>query len=301
MLSRLGSQAQDRVQRAGALGVCALAALACAVTLSKLVWLALPRSAAGNDPAAAIAAAPAAGAVAAASVAKWHLFGNPQNAIAMADLARSGPNTTLKLNLHGTLAMDDPTAGMAMIADDQGVERAYRVGDEVPGGATLAAVFPDRVTLKHEGANETLELPHPENHAPPQAVPGAPSLTASAPRATPIAPLYTPPNLANGAVDWNKVQQQYNINPEELARQVQVLPVMENGKFSGVRLSAGPNAALFNQLGLRPTDIVTAVNGKALDGLGNAQQLVDSLKNSSRIQVTVQRDGKPATLTVNLK
>ena len=56
-----------------------------------------------------------------------------------------------------------------------------------------------------------------------------------------------------------------------------------------------------NQAGLKATDTITSVNGTALTGLPNPQQFMDNLKNASSLQVTVLRDGKPATLTLNLR
>lgn len=79
------------------------------------------------------------------------------------------------------------------------------------------------------------------------------------------------------------------------------MPVMENGRMTGVRLSGGPNAALIGQLGLQPSDVVTSINNVPLDSMARATQVVDTLKNANRVTVTVMRDGKPVTLNVNVK
>jgi len=78
--------------------------------------------------------------------------------------------------------------------------------------------------------------------------------------------------------------------------------VFENGKIAGARLSGGGQvAALMQKAGIKPTDLITAVNGTALAGLSNPQQFMDNLRNASSLQVTVLRDGKPATLTLDLR
>jgi general secretion pathway protein C len=56
-----------------------------------------------------------------------------------------------------------------------------------------------------------------------------------------------------------------------------------------------------NQVGLKPSDVVTAVNGTPLASVASPQQLLDKLGGASSLQLTVQRDGKPATLTLNLR
>ncbi len=296
MMRELSSAQRERITRWAALALCMLFAVTGALVFARLVWLFVPRADTGIDrPVTDMPANPNANA-ATVAIAKWHLFGNPEIATNVVR-PRNAPNSTLKLSLHGTLALENPKAGMAMIADEQG-EHAFHVGEMVADGARLDAVYVDRVIIVHEGATETLELPKPEEH--PIAAPPAPNARNAAGTAA-ITPLYTPPVMAAGAVDWKEVQKKYNVDPEELKKNVQVLPVMENGKFAGVRLNAGPNAALFSKLGLQPNDIVVAVNGTSVSNLNNAQQIMDSLKNSSQLQVTVKRDGKPATLTVSLK
>ncbi|MBL8300076.1 MAG: type II secretion system protein GspC [Rhodanobacteraceae bacterium] len=304
----------ERVSLLGAMLVCGLLALSCLWITVKLIWLLLP---AGGEPEVAVpvATVPATGGKSAVSVSKWHLFGSA--GLTTAELARSAPATQLQLQLRGTLAEADPRSGMAVIADPVSGERAYRVGDALPGGATLDGVYPDRVILLHEGVQETLGLPYDQPGAAPASAPGnapntarntAPGIavpSASAPTAAqmPAAiPVFVAPQMAQGAVDFSRIQQQLGVSdPGELMRQISAQPVMENGRMAGVRLSGGPNAALIAQLGLQPTDVVTSINNVPLDSMGRATQVVDSLKNANRVTVTVNRDGKPVTLSVNIK
>jgi general secretion pathway protein C len=297
MLSSLGSADQERLSRLAALAVCALGAATSLWLLVRLAWMLVPHSDAVGLP----NAAPLPAAVAAQSVGKWHLFGNPQSTN-IPLLARNAPATTLKLNLVGTLALSDAKLGIAMIADEHGAERGYNVGDEVAGGARLTEVYTDHVVLSHEGAAETLQLPRPEAHAPPLPEANQQNLAGGPGKASSVPPTYVPPQMAHGALDWSKAQKQLQIDPAELAKQVHVEPVFENGKIAGARLSGSGNlGALMSQAGLRPTDLITAVNGTSLSSVTNPQQLMDNLQSASSLQVTVLRDGKPATLTVNLR
>ncbi len=302
----------ERVSLLGGMLVCGLLALACVWLAVKMLWLLVPTGG-DTDANVPIATVPAPSGKAAVSVSKWHLFGNA--GLTTAELARSAPATTLQLQLRGTLAEADPRAGMAVIADAVTGERAYRVGDALPGGASLDGVYPDRVILLHEGVQETLGLPYdqpgtPATSAATAAQPAAAgrntspaSASAPAPDQIPTAtPVFVAPQMAQGAVDFSRIQQQLGVSdPSELMRQISAQPVMENGRMAGVRLSGGPNAALIAQLGLQPTDVVTSINSVPLDSMGRATQVVDSLKNASRVTVTVNRDGKPVTLSVNIK
>lgn len=308
-MRELSSADLDRAQRWAASGVAVSAGLLCLWMLARLAWLALPH---GDDAGLApLPVAPTAAAAPAVSVSKWHLFGT---SAAIAAAAQRAPATTLRLILHGTLAESDPSEGMAVIADETGVERAYRVGDSLPGGAALHQIYPDRVVLLHEGAEETLTLPVEQGNGQQQSVlptgPSSPRGAAVAgggnpgfnnPAVTPgAAVLFTPPQVNNQNVDWSKVQQQIAANPMDFARQVNALPVFENGRMSGVRLTVN-DATLAAKLGLQPNDIVTSVNGIALDAPERLPQLLESLKSAAAINATVVRDGKPTTLSVNVK
>ncbi|HEY0178075.1 MAG TPA: PDZ domain-containing protein, partial [Dokdonella sp.] len=111
--------------------------------------------------------------------------------------------------------------------------------------------------------------------------------------------------LARGAAapaDVREAAARLRQDPDELMKRVQIVPVLEGGKLAGVRLSAiGADADLIGKIGLRPGDIVTAVNGAPIDSFARGRQIVSSLQNSSSVQVTVLRDGKPTELTVGLQ
>lgn len=299
MLNRLTHSDHERLSRLAALAVAAITLAICLWLFVQLVWLALPRSDIASDP--AIVAPPAAATATTQSVAKWHLFGNPQS-VNLAQLARNSPATTLKLALRGTLALADPKQGIAMIADEQGNERSFKVGDEV-AGATLAEVYTEHVVLSHEGASETLQLPRPETHDPDVQENNRKNLPNPTPaKVSSVPSTYVPPSMTHGALDWSQAQKHLQIDPVELAKQVHVEPVFENGKIAGARLSGGGQiGALMNQAGLKPTDLITAINGTSLASLSNPQQFMDNLKDASSLQVTVLRDGKPATLTLTLR
>jgi general secretion pathway protein C len=298
MLNAISSADQARASRLSAIAVAAVAVLICLWAIVKIGWLAVPQS---DDSANVAATAPAAAGKPPVSIAKWHLFGNAPGVLD-SQLARNAPATTLKLTLRGTLSLIDPKQGIAMIADDHGEESAYKVGEEITDRTTLAEVYADHVVLAHEGVSETLNLPRPEEHV----VAAETNLrnTAATPggKASSIPPAYVPPQMANGAVDWKKTMRDVQIDPSKLAQQVHIEPVIENGKIAGARLSgSGDVAVLMNKAGLKPTDVVTAINGKPVTSLTTDTNFVDNLKNASNLQVTVLRDGKPATLTVSLR
>jgi general secretion pathway protein C len=291
MLNSMSSGDHERLSRLAALGACAAAAVLCLYLLVRIVWLLLPRGDATDPGAAPAAQAPASATV---SVAKWHLFGNPQG-IPSATPA-SSLATVLKLGLRGTLALADPKdeRALAIIANEQGVETSYRIGVDVAAGARLTEVYPDHVVLDHEGIAETLTLPRPDQHAPPLPAKNQQRLAGTAAPASSMPPGFVPGSAAPAAAAAPP-----RIDPQDLTRQIRLVPSAD-GKSLGADIS-GADASLLARLGLKPTDIVTAINGTPLAGVTNPQALMEQLQSSSSVQVTVQRDGKPATLTLSLR
>ena len=305
MRLRFAAIDRDRRAEAAALLCCAVFGALALWLLARLVWAVLPRGDAAFD--APLRMAGAAAGAAPQSIAKWHLFGNTP----LRPGAGPGAPATMSLILRGTVADRDPRAGVALIDDPDHGERALKVGEEVAPGTRLAAVYPDHVALEHEGAQEILSLPRDRNlapadvvrptpatvtgHALPAAAAGAPSKFA--------APLAVPAALQaiKAPADWQRTVARLRQDPDELMCRVPVVPVLDGGKLSGVRLSATADAALISQIGLRAGDVITSVNGMPIDSFSRAQQVMATLGNAGSARVTVLRDGKPAEITVSLK
>jgi general secretion pathway protein C len=288
-----------------------LAALASAALLGalaiwllvRLIWLLIPRGDAALDVAAARIGGDS-GPAPAQSVAKWHLFGNTP---VRPGSGPGSPATTLAMILRGTLADGDPASGIAVIGDGEGGERAYRAGENIAGGVKLARVYPDHVILLHEGVEETLTLTRDQNLMPGNIVrPPSAARTARANAPGASSPATSAPSAGSAQTtkapaEWQQTVDRLRQNPEELAKRVQIVPVLDGGKLTGVRVSAGADMALLSQMGLRAGDIVTAVNGAPVDSVTRGQQIVDSLRNAASARVTVLRDGKPTDITISLK
>ncbi|MCH1487358.1 MAG: hypothetical protein L7S59_00125 [Pseudomonadales bacterium] len=69
------------------------------------------------------------------------------------------PETKLELKLRGAFTAVDKSNAGAIIEDDRKVAHHYAIGDEVPGDATLRAIYADRVVLARNGLLETLYFP----------------------------------------------------------------------------------------------------------------------------------------------
>jgi C-terminal processing protease CtpA/Prc len=62
----------------------------------------------------------------------------------------------------------------------------------------------------------------------------------------------------------------------------------------------GRDAEAFLRLGLRPGDLVTAIDGAPLDDPSRGEQILSTLGNSSEAHITVLRNGQQQDLTLDL-
>jgi general secretion pathway protein C len=209
-----------------------------------------------------------------------HLFGVAADSGDPSD----APATAANLTLTGTLAGREPEHGWAIIGASGQSARVYATGTALPGGSKLFAVYPDRVILDRNGSRESLLLPR---------LAGGPAgftpRVASVPSAAPA---------ANGSLA-DSVRQILAQNPSASGELLRPQPVFAGGSLRGYRVYPGRNRAQFAQLGLRPGDLVLAVNGAALDDPNRSLETLRGIGQSGAVTLTVDRGGQQQQLTVD--
>ena len=210
------------------------------------------------------------------SILRANLFGQS----APAPGSANAPVTNMSLVLAGVIADADEKLGFAMLGSSATDIKVYRVGDSVPGGARLSSVLVDRVLLDRGGTIEALMIPR---------------VTSAG-----AAPLVTSPPPAPGN-SVARVQQVLRDNPALIGQVIQRQPVISpEGKLRGMRVYPGTNAQAFNRLGMRPGDLVTAINGTTLEDQTRGEEIFNSLSGAAEARVTVIRNGSPLELHLNL-
>jgi general secretion pathway protein C len=210
------------------------------------------------------------------SIANAHLFG-----VAAADPGSqdpaNAPPTTANLVLAGTIATEDPKHGVAIISDG-GPSKVYSVGDNLDG-FKLHSVYLDHVILDRGGALETLALPR-------QLPPARVALVAR----------------AGGQPAVENLKRLVQQDPNILSQVMRAVPSYDSsaGKLRGFRIYPGRNRTAFNNLGLRPGDLVTAINGTALDDPQRGQEIMNTIDTADRATVTIERGGQAQDLTLNI-
>lgn len=76
--------------------------------------------------------------------------------------AETLPETNLQLVLRGVMAGDTDDSDSALVEGPDGETKVYRIGDALPGNASLREVRQRRVVIERAGALETLTFPENE-------------------------------------------------------------------------------------------------------------------------------------------
>lgn len=269
------------------LAVSVVAVILIGYYVARLIWLLYP---AGPRPPwqppalLPLAGQPAPGVADFATITAAHLFGEVSNEPPplTGDAALTAPDTSLALQLRGAIAADDPRFAHAIIADGTGSEHVYFVNSTLPGGATVQQIQADRVILARAGQLEVLRLPRAG-----QGAGGAPAAG------------YSPAPFGSNPVQPN-VQELVAQNAAGFLEVVRPQPFMPNGQLKGYRIYPGPNRQQFASLGLRAGDLVTEINGIALNNPAQGMEVFRSLGDAPQVTVTVERDGQPQVLSLNM-
>lgn len=246
----------------------------------QLVWTLMGAGrtpAAGATGGASIQAPPVLG-IDVGAIVNAHLFG----VAGVTDAGPTDPNdvaaTQMALVLVGTIAHSDPALGYAIIGDSAPTAKVYAVGKTITGGTKLHAVYADRVILDRGGRLESLLLPK-------KFTGGGLATAAPLPQANPML--------------GQRLQELASQNPAAITEIIRPQPVFANGQQRGYRVYPGRNRQQFARLGLMPGDLVTAINGAALDDPARGMEILQSMNSATQVTVTVERNGQAMQVNIN--
>ena len=218
-----------------------------------------------------------------------------QGTLPGADAIRAKVATTdLDLGLEGVVLASDPKDSRALIISN-GQQHSYKSGDTLPvgNGVTLAGIARDHVLVRNNGIEQALWLFDPDHHPKPAKTAVTPG-QGSAPAAS---------VAGKGAASDPLLQaapQQIHKVSGRLAEIMEVAPVAANGQLLGYTLSPGLRLKEFVQLGFQTNDIVTSINGIALNDKANLSELYSFMNKPGDVSFSLLRNGQPLTLQMTL-
>lgn len=211
------------------------------------------------------------------AVSALHLFGE---AAVSPQVLASAPDTRLALVLRGLFFADNPATARAIIADSTGKEEIYRVDGVLPCGAIVKEIHNDHVHLLRAGQYETLRMV---------------KVTLAGSEGKSMG------GKAGVAAGLGELRTHLLRNPQEVWNIAQIAPVMADGKIHGYRVDVKKEQELFKQAGMRSGDIVVAINGIPTGDAGRVGQVFDQLTTSNVLRFDIERNGKPQSLTIDLR
>ncbi len=220
------------------------------------------------------------------AIAESHLFGIAATG-ASPVIAVIEPNADLadtrlvNLVLKGTVASQQAEFSVALIADGSDEQKVYAIGDSIGPGASLHAIYADRVVLNEKGQLTNLKLPREFVAAQASNVRRATTRTRQVPR------------------NSQSIQAVVSQNLTRLSDVIRPRPYVVNGQPVGYRVYPGRDHKQFAALGLRPGDLIKDINGQSLTDPKQAMIIFQSLGTAEQVTVTVERNGQPQTIVLN--
>jgi general secretion pathway protein C len=261
--------------------------------LARIAWSLIPAPAAGDSVEAPVGTTTPASVTESTggsvqAIADAHIFGvaapddeageSAQPAVEEMENLRDTRLTNL--SLKGTIADTSADRAVAIIADGSNDEKVYTIGSSVANGATLHAVYADRVVLNENGVLTNLKLPREYM-----------ATTESFARRNTTA--------TSRAANTQSIQSVVANNVSQLADVIRPTPYFVNGQQQGYRVYPGRNRQQFAALGLRPGDLIMDIDGQSLSDPTQAMKIFQTLDSADQVSVTVERNGQPQVIVLS--
>ena len=204
------------------------------------------------------------------SIPLWNLFGKEGAKKAMPSIGTVvAPTTRLKLVLMGVFAHKNEERSTAIISEKRKPGKLFHVGDKVPGNATLAAVYEDRVLLNTRGKLEALYFPKGGD--------AASKSKRSTSKSSRVSRSSRSKNSSRSGRKSSGISRMMRGGPSSPSQIASVIQEelgqnaasalkelgLEQNNGNGYKISSGSNP-LFSALGVKPGDIILSVNGMSI-------------------------------------
>lgn len=219
------------------------------------------------------------------TIAAANLFGEKTTAETAAYAEEiEAPETRLNLILTGIISSRSGERSRAMIKSGNRDQRAYGVGDTVAGGVKLHAIYANRVILDRGGRYETLTLEQEKTAAESvRRIERGERVTAAA------------------AEELGTIRRELLNDPSKISQYIRLQPERRNGTLIGYRIYPARERELFNELGLKPGELVTAVNGIELSSTRGNMEVLRKLSEANNITVTLGSGTGERTMSVSFQ
>ena len=215
-------------------------------------------------------------------------------------------HTTLRVKLLGTLVSEGmPEWSVASIQDVVTLKtNTYMIGDRVQG-AEIMEIERLRVIVINNNRREFIDSTPGDASGIPPPIAAAPVISARGMDSGP------PPSVAllNGVKQIT--ENDYEIpraeidktlaNLNDVAMQARIVPAFKDGVAQGFKLFSIRPDSIYSKIGIQNGDVIKRINGFDLNSPEKALEIYSKLKESSRIDIEVERNGAAVRKTYNVK
>ncbi len=222
------------------------------------------------------------------------------------DLNAPPVRSSLRVKLLGTLLAGLPEYSVASIQDVVTLKsQTYMVGDTVQT-AEILEIERARVIVLHNNRREYID-----------GTPGDGSAVAYAPPPMPVVPAVraaggdAPPSVALGTTIKPIGENEYEIpraeidktlsNLNDVAMQARIVPAFKDGVAQGFKLFSIRPDSIYTKIGIQNGDVIKRINGYDLNSPEKALEIYSKLKEASRIDIEVERNGAAVKKTYNVR
>jgi general secretion pathway protein C len=211
----------------------------------------------------------------------------------------------LRVKLLGTLLAGLPEWSICSLQDVVTLKsQTYMVGDLVQGAEVLE-IERARVIVLNAGRREFIDGTPGDGamaYAPPPTTPGV--------AASPVNN-GAPPSVAMGAGIRAVTENEYEVpraeidktlsNLNDVAMQARIVPAFKDGVAQGFKLFSIRPDSIYSKIGVQNGDVIKRINGYDLNSPEKALEIYSKLKEASRIDIEIERNGSSVKKTYNVR
>ncbi|EGA70845.1 general secretion pathway protein C [Vibrio sinaloensis DSM 21326] len=216
-----------------------------------------------------------------------HLFGEYQEQpqVVTKPKVEDAPKSRLNVVLVGVVTSTNSDKSLAVIAN-RGRQATYGIGEVIEGTrAKLYQVQTDRVIIDNAGRNETVMLEGLKYTKPVANNTPAPASSSKV-------------QVSESKIE--QIRQEIRKDAKQIFQYVRMSQVKRDGDVMGYRLTPGKDKALFDSVGLKAGDVATQINGLDLKDSAAMGEIFQSLSQLTELTLTVERDGQPYEIYIEL-
>ena len=205
--------------------------------------------------------------------------------------------SSLRATLIGTMVANRPEWSFATLRDDTAKEVGMYLPGDVFMGAEILEVERLRVILLNQGRREYIAIGES---------PGLPALP------TPVASAAAPAPGGDEASGIEQVDENTYVIPRDeidkqlanlntIATQARIVPSFKNGQANGFKVFSIRPGSIYQKIGVQNGDVIRRINGYEINSPEKALEVYSKLKEASKIEIELERRGKPVTKNYTIK